>query len=183
MMPKTAKPPSGGGRPCPCLPPPAAASAQPRPPWPLLSHPRRGTTHLETQTKRNTSMAVTAPGRWWMGCTHGGWAPRDSERERARVGVEAVGSDQLAGSPALPAWNLERQRGRTAGHFAIDGLVQPNYMPARWTSGGDGVRRSGERRGRGDEEYHSVSLPVCWRRLGFVGVLGAGVWWWGRTWR
>jgi hypothetical protein len=99
------------------------------------------------------------------------------------VGVEAAGSDRLAGSPPLSAWKLERQRGRTAGHLAIDGLVQPNDTPTRWTSSGDGGRRPGARRGRGDEEYHSVSLLVCWRWLGFAGVLGAGAWWWGRTWR
>lgn len=73
----------------------------------LTSRSRRGTTLClspsssaaltkpnQTQTERNASMAATAPGRWWMGRTRGGWAPRGSESTK-----QWGASDRPAGFP------------------------------------------------------------------------------------
>jgi hypothetical protein len=99
---------------------------------------------------------------------------QDRDGHHGGQGTEKLGEDEthdLGDVGAAGVDDLEHEL--LAGEKTV-GHELACAEPPMWGEGAPG------RADRAAASCRRATIP-CWRRLGFVGVLGAGAWWWGRT--
>jgi hypothetical protein len=88
-------------------------------------------------------------------------------------------------APGAPAGGVKTGSRREARASSSPSCSQSDHHSSIATAAAAASLRCGARVRRGRVNRAAASrrraaIP-CWRRLGFVGGLGAGAWWWGRT--